>query len=120
MAVSTPPFFIQSDNVESLNFTDEFHLTKLDGMVQLHPQFHHIDAMAEQEKSSSRAQRDSENPPAESEARAVNMTVKASDTEELDMSQTAKILRARQEERWTRLQYKDENVCIGSLVSSSS
>jgi len=111
---------IRFNNVALLIFTDEFHLSKLDGMVQLRPQFHHIDAMAEQEKSSSRAQRDSENPPPESEARAVNMTVKASESEELDMSQTAKILRARQEEKWTRLEYKDENVCTGLLVSSPS
>lgn len=111
---------IRFNNVALLIFTDEFHLSKLDGMVQLRPQFHHIDAMAEQEKSSSRAQRDSENPPPESEARAVNMTVKASESEELDMSQTAKILRARQEEMWTRLEYKDENVCTGLLVSSST
>lgn len=88
-------------------------------MVQLRPQFHHIDATAEQEKSSTKIQRDAENPPAETEARAVNMTVKASESEELDMSQTAKILRARQEEKWARLQYKDENVSIRPLVSRS-
>ena len=108
--------FVVLRDIALLNFTEEFHLSKLDGMVQLRPQFHHIDAMAEQERSSTRAQRESENPPAESEARAVNMTVKASESEELDMSQTAKILRARQEEKWTRLQYKDENVCNASFV----
>ena len=97
-------------DVAFLNLIDEFHLSKLDGMVQLRPQFHHIDAMAEQEKLSTRIQRDSENPPAEPEARAVNMSVKASESEELDMSQTAKILRARQDEKWVRLEYKDENV----------
>lgn len=107
-------------DVALLSFTEEFHLSKLDGMVQLRPQFHHIDAMAEQERSSTRAQRESDNPPAESEARAVNMTVKASESEELDMSQTAKILRARQEEKWTRLEYKDENVGTALFVFSAS
>ena len=45
------------------------------------------------------------------------MTVKSSDGEELDMSATAKTLRAMQEEPWQRLSWVDEEV---SLCAQSS
>ena len=83
----------------------------------MRPKLSHLDALADQEKSSTRAQRDADHVQPESEARAVNMTVKSSDGEELDMSATAKTLRAMQEEPWQRLSWVDEEV---SLCGQSS
>ena len=91
---------------------DELHLSKVDAIVQLRPQFHHLDAIVDGERHSSRIQREAENPAPESEARAVNMTVKSSEDDELDMSVMAKSLKAIQAEPWQRLQYVDEEVLI--------
>ena len=76
----------------------------------LQPNFLHLDAVADTEKASSRAQREADNPAPESEARAVNMAAKSTDTEELDMSDIAKELREMQEEPWQRLEWIDEDV----------
>ena len=76
----------------------------------MRPKLGHLDALADREKSSSRAQHDADYVQPESEARAVNMTVKSSDGEELDMSETAKTLRAMQEEPWHRMSWVDEEV----------
>ena len=89
----------------------ELHLTRISGMVSLQPIFHHLDALTDNERLSTRVQHDTDDVPQESEARAVNMTVKSTDEEELDMSDIAKELREMQEELWQRLDWIDENVC---------
>ena len=86
------------------------HLTRVSAFCSLSPQFHHLDALNEIERASSRAQREAENPAPESEARAVNMTVKSTDNEELDMGQVAKQLRDIEEEPWQHLEWVDEEV----------
>jgi len=72
--------------------------------------------MSDNEKASNRAMKDAENPAAESEARVVNMAVKSTDTEELDMGQVAKQLREIEEEPWQRLEWIDEDVRIARLL----
>jgi len=89
---------------------DALHLTRVSTFCMLTPQFHHLDALADNEKASARAQREAENPVQESEARAVNVAVKSTDNEELDiMGQVAKELREIEEEPWQRLEWVDEN-----------
>lgn len=66
--------------------------------------------MADNERVSSRAQREAENPTPESEARAVNMAVKSTDSEELDMGLMARDLREIHEEPWQQLEWIDEDV----------
>ena len=88
----------------------ELYLTRISGMVSLQPIFHHLDALADNEKLSTRAQHDTDDVPQETEARAVNMTVKSTDEEELDMSDIAKELREMQEEPWQYLDWIDEDV----------
>ncbi|KAI9683588.1 MAG: Cleavage polyadenylation factor subunit clp1 [Trizodia sp. TS-e1964] len=88
----------------------ELHLSTIDHIVQLRPQFHHLDAFDLQEKSASRAQNAGASDQARSaEPRAVQMTVKSSEGEEIDMTQTAKVLRSAQEEDWIRLKYQDRD-----------
>lgn len=66
--------------------------------------------MVEQEKTSLRAQRDAANPPRQQETRAVQMTVKSADGDDMDVAETATTLKAAQEESWTRLEFIDTNV----------
>jgi len=86
--------------------TDELHLTPVDQVVQLRPQFHHIDAQTELERRQSR----------ESTAvrgvdpRAIHMTVKpAVDGEEETTDTMAERIRAVQEEPWRKLKFVDED-----------
>ncbi|KAI9772368.1 MAG: hypothetical protein M1839_002504 [Geoglossum umbratile] len=87
----------------------QLHLNPLSSITQLRPQFHHIDALADQEKSATRAQRDATNPPRQQEARAVQMTVKSADGDDLETSEISKTLRSAQEEDWIHYKYFDEN-----------
>lgn len=92
-------------------------LNKLDAMVQLRPQFDHLDALGELEKPvmNPKSKAGVENLTEEPQARAVNMTAKSADVEEMDlygdMSETARLLRAMREEPWQRLAWVDSEVC---------
>ncbi|OCK77711.1 hypothetical protein K432DRAFT_427797 [Lepidopterella palustris CBS 459.81] len=88
---------------------NELHLTRLDGIVQMRPQFHHIDAMAQQEIVARRRERDAADAPKASEPRAVQMQVKSADGENVEQDSTKKFLRAAHEEKWTKLRYHDED-----------
>ena len=88
-------------------------------MVQLRPQFDHVDALRDKEKSNPRTDRAAEetaaDEPEEREARAVNMAVKSVENlEELDlyggMSATNKLLKDIRDEPWQRLQWVDQDV----------
>ncbi|MCJ1249852.1 hypothetical protein MMC30_007078 [Trapelia coarctata] len=85
------------------------HLTRVSAFCSLTPQFHHLDAMTDNDRAFIRATRDAENPAPESEARVVNMAVKSTDSEELDMGQISKQLREIEEEPWQRLEWIDED-----------
>ncbi|KAL2044412.1 hypothetical protein N7G274_003117 [Stereocaulon virgatum] len=92
--------------------------TRIDAMVQLRPQFDHVDALRDREKSNHRAERAVEDAavdePEEIEARAVNMAVKSAENlEEMDlyggMSATNKLLKDIRDEPWQRLQWIDQD-----------
>ncbi|MCJ1477642.1 hypothetical protein MMC13_006315 [Lambiella insularis] len=85
------------------------HLTRISAFCSLTPQFHHLDAITDNERVSHRIQREAENPTPESEARAVNMAVKSNDNEEIDMGQVARELRLIDEEPWQQLEWIDED-----------
>lgn len=100
--------------------TDICSFTKIDAMVQLRPQFDHVDALRDREKSNPRADNGAEetaaDEPEEREARAVNMAVKSAENlEELDlyggMSTTNKLLKDIRDEPWQILQWIDQDVC---------
>ena len=81
----------------------------MDAVCSLRPQFHHLDAITDNEKVSGRGG-GGDHGPQESEARAVNMAVKSTDDEELDMGEVGKTLRTIQEESWQHLDWVDEEV----------
>lgn len=101
------------------NFAENVFLNKLDAMVQLRPQFDHLDALGDLEKPglNPKSKAGAENLNEEPQARAVNMTAKSADLEEMDlygdMSETAKLLRAMRDEPWQRLAWVDSEVCDG-------
>ncbi|KAI9848035.1 MAG: hypothetical protein M1837_001137 [Sclerophora amabilis] len=89
----------------------ELHLTPLKSIIQLTPQFHHIDALHEREQPTpARAPRRDDNDGKDKEAKAVQMSNKpVMDGEVVDMSTTVETLKAFQEESWQRYNYEDEN-----------
>jgi len=87
---------------------DQLHLTPVDNMVQMRPQFHHIDAHAEQERSG-RA-RDPAFVARAQEARAIHMTVKSNvDGEEETTDTMAERISAAQAEPWKTQKCFDED-----------
>lgn len=97
-------------------------------MVQLRPQFGHIDALHESDKSVMRQERAFEERatarPETNEAQAVNMAVKSTENnDEFDMyggmSQTAKLLKDMRDEPWQRLDWIDQDVSTMSMLNLS-
>jgi DNA-directed RNA polymerase III subunit RPC5 len=86
--------------------TDELHLTPVDQVVQLRPQFHHIDAQTELERRQSREPIAARS----ADPRAIHMTVKPTvDGEEETTDTMAERIRAVQEELWRKLKFVDED-----------
>ena len=87
-------------------------------MVQLRPLFTHLDALTDQDKSTltNKFRGGMENPPPETEAKAVTMRAKSTDADDTDSlgdtSRIAKILKAMREEPWQRLSWIDSEVRI--------
>ena len=89
----------------------------MDAIVQLRPQFVHLDAINEAKKTAFRTERgpdNRDNVEQEPEARAVNMAVKSTEGSEEDMyggmRATAKLLRDMRDEPWQRLAWVDQDV----------
>lgn len=105
MSINTKLFFNSESSRE--HPSDQLHLTPVDQIVQMRPQFHHIDASAEVD----RASKPREAPAARTnEPRAIHMTVKATvDGEEETTDTMAERIRSAQEEPWRRLKYVDDD-----------
>ncbi|EOD48254.1 putative dna-directed rna polymerase iii complex subunit rpc37 protein [Neofusicoccum parvum UCRNP2] len=83
----------------------ELHLTKISGIVQMRPQFHHLDAVRELANANRRREREAVEGARANEPRAVQMTIK---NEDGDSAQSKEFLFRAQEEKWTKLRYYDE------------
>ncbi|KAK4926514.1 hypothetical protein LTR66_016342 [Elasticomyces elasticus] len=86
------------------------HLSPISSVVQFHPQLHHLDALDEMPKAKGlRGKKDDDERPApETEARAIDIKVKAA--EDGETTQTAgnlDILKQMQEEKWTKYGWID-------------
>jgi len=92
---------------------NELHLTPLTGLVQLRPQFHHLDATTQVERNSVRRANHADAPPRTLEPRLVQMSAKAGgdpESAEAASGQTTKAyLASAQEETWIKLGYTDED-----------
>jgi len=99
---TTPNYFIGSFR------SDQLHLTPVDHIVQMRPQFHHIDAQTEQERIN--RPRDPGAVTRVAEARAIHMTVKSTVDGEEDRSDNMGLrIAAAQQEAWRRHRYVDED-----------
>lgn len=88
-----------------LIISDQLHLTPVDHITQLRPQFHHIDAFAEQDRIG-KAPPQARIP----EARAVQMIIKNPvDGEEETTDSMAERIASTQAESWRRHKWIDEN-----------
>ncbi|KAK7527042.1 DNA-directed RNA polymerase III subunit Rpc5 [Phyllosticta citriasiana] len=84
----------------------ELHLTKVTGVVQMRPQFHHLDAVKELGDATKRRERGAVDGPKVNEPRAVQMTIKSEYGDEAAASK--QFLHLAQEEKWSKLRYFDE------------
>ncbi|CAG8949203.1 hypothetical protein HYFRA_00004826 [Hymenoscyphus fraxineus] len=85
---------------------NQLHLTPVKHIVQLRPQFHHVDAQAEQKKASAHGSNSTAVPP---QARAITMTVKSNVDGENDKIDTmASRISSTQQEPWIQYRYVDE------------
>jgi hypothetical protein len=99
---------------------DELHLTRVDGVVQMRPQFHHVDAITHAETAARRTEASETNPNSSTstttttqkapQALALAQTYKDNrDVENLEALRAKNLLLIAAEEKWTRLEYFDED-----------
>ncbi|KAL1311188.1 hypothetical protein AAFC00_001383 [Neodothiora populina] len=87
---------------------NELHLTRLDGIVQMRPQFHNVDAVVHQETAARRSEAADERKPAQ--AMALAQTYKDNrDIDNLEGLRAKNLLLLAQEEKWTKFNYFDED-----------
>ena len=96
-----------------LTFLGNLHLSPVTSVVQFHPQLHHLDALDEMPKGKGgRAKKDDEDRPAESEARAIDIKVKAAeDAEAAANAGNLDLLKQMQDEKWKTYGWVDAEVC---------
>ncbi|KAJ5102007.1 hypothetical protein NUU61_004229 [Penicillium alfredii] len=85
------------------------HLSPVSAVVQLHPQLHHLDAVDEIPKGrTSRTKKDDDERPAESEARAIDVKIKAAEDGNAAMiGGNLDLLKKIQEEKWKTYDWVD-------------
>ena len=94
---------------------NELHLTRLDGVVQMRPQFHHVDAITHQETAARRSEAADDRKPAQ--ALALAQTYKDNrDIENLEELRAKNLLQLAQEEKWTTFNYFDEDVSTSATM----
>ncbi|KAK4984630.1 hypothetical protein LTR50_006480 [Elasticomyces elasticus] len=88
----------------------ELHLSKVDGIIQMRPQYHHIDAATLTQKNAARLEREREagEAPRPTDPRGVQMSYKESG-EQADEDSDKEDPSIAQEEPWTKLVYRDED-----------
>ncbi|KAF2083688.1 hypothetical protein K490DRAFT_69574 [Saccharata proteae CBS 121410] len=87
----------------------ELHLTKITGIVQMRPQFHHLDALRDVANAARRKEKEANEAPRQGEPRAVQMTIKTEYGADSEEAKTKDFLRKAQEEKWTKLRFYDED-----------
>ncbi|KAF1939039.1 hypothetical protein EJ02DRAFT_266766 [Clathrospora elynae] len=90
---------------------NEIHLTRLNGLVQLRTQFHHLDASAQLEAVNRRREKESQEgaKPAEPKAFLPQVKKTGGDTP-AELNQA--FMKSTNQEQWSRLNYHDENTAV--------
>ena len=94
--------------------SEELHLSTVTGLVQMRPQFHHIDARAQLAKARKATERVSNDSGRAVESRLITQRAHTGDDEELNVEKTDTFMRNASAERWMRLKYHDEEVSLYS------
>ncbi|CAI6332501.1 unnamed protein product [Periconia digitata] len=88
---------------------NELHLTKLNGLVQMRTQFHHIDAIAQLEAANRRREKEQQEGARPTEPKAFMPTVKkAGGDTAAELTQA--FMKATNQEKWKTFDYYDEDV----------
>ncbi|KAF2671697.1 hypothetical protein BT63DRAFT_452200 [Microthyrium microscopicum] len=87
----------------------ELHLSMVTGIVQMRPQFHHIDAKGQLAKVKQVRERAAAEAAKGSESRLITQRAHTADDEELNIERTDKFLERAAMEKWSRLQFRDED-----------
>jgi len=90
----------------------ELHLTKVDGTVQMRPQFHHVDAEEQRARIAAQRSRDGEAGHPQGDARALlQKNQKQGEEAEKDKleNRTRMMMQAAEAEEWVPLEYVDED-----------
>ncbi|KAF2152563.1 hypothetical protein K461DRAFT_256513 [Myriangium duriaei CBS 260.36] len=86
----------------------QLHLTRVDGIAQMRPQFHHIDAVTHVDRATA-AQRDpDEAPRAAPQARGFTQSYRQNRDDGPRTATEKNLMQLAAEEKWTRLNYFDE------------
>jgi hypothetical protein len=94
----------------NLTLLDQLHLTRLNGLVQLRTQFHHIDASAQLEAVNRRREKEAQEGTKPAEPKAFLPTVKKSGGDTA-AEMTQAFMKSAHQETWHKLAYFDEDVC---------
>lgn len=90
---------------------DQLHLSHINGVAQLRPQFHHIDARSQLTKERHARERAAAEPARMNEPRLVQQMARtAADDEEINIAKTSAFLSKASEEKWIPLEYHDDDV----------
>jgi hypothetical protein len=89
---------------------DQLHLTRLNGLVQLRTQFHHLDASAQLEAVNRRREKEAQEGTKPAEPKAFLPTVKKSGGDTA-AEMTQAFMKSANVETWDKLRYYDEDVC---------
>ncbi|KAL5118151.1 hypothetical protein ACEQ8H_003986 [Pleosporales sp. CAS-2024a] len=87
---------------------DQLHLTRLNGLVQLRTQFHHIDASAQLEAANRRREKESQEGAKPAEPKAFLPTIKKSGGDTA-AEMTQAFMKSANQESWHKLNYFDED-----------
>ena len=100
---------------------EDLHLSPVSAVVQLHPQLHHLDALDEVpvKGRGSRARKEGdEGQPGESEARAIDVKIKAAEDGEAAMvAGNLELLKKMQDEKWNAYEWVDAEVSHSCYVA---
>lgn len=100
---------------------ENLHLSPVSAVVQLQAQLHHLDALDEMpKKGASKAKKDDDDRPTESEARAIDVKVKGAEDGGAILAGNLDLLKRMQEEKWKAFEWVDAEVsrlltCLGRL-----
>lgn len=103
---------------------DEIHLTHLDGVVQMRPQLHHLDAAEEAKRKADTAGKTKQpldGMPTKLETKAIEMKIKDSkeDPKDRSLNANAQLLRDIQADKWVKHEWLDESDSNGTINTST-